>query len=142
MKPRLSIQQENHTTPRQQHLHTKTTNPCTQRKRGVVKISVVNCKIKLYVIDRQIETKIQNKINKEKMQQGILRFLIYDLDRPGGHSFHQRLLSRKQHTVGKQITVGQLIEKQIIITISKAMIMYIGITSETSRPTPACIYYY
>src|SRR3989337_2264918 len=44
--------------------------------------------------------------------------------------------------MGRQITVGQLIEKQIIMTISKAMIMYIGITSKTSRPTPACIYYY
>ena len=48
----------------------------------------------------------------------------------------------KYFTVGKQITVGQLIEQQIIMAASKAMIMYIGITSEKSRPTPACIYYY
>ena len=36
--------------------------------------------------------------------------------------------------MGKQITVGQLIEEQIIMTISKAMITYIGITSKISRP--------
>ena len=30
----------------------KTTNPCTQRKQGVVNPSAVSCKIKLYVIDR------------------------------------------------------------------------------------------
>ena len=47
-----------------------------------------------------------------------------------------------KHMVGKQITVEQLIEKRIVMTISKAMIMYIGITSETSRNTPACVYYY
>ena len=34
----------------------------------------------------------------------------------------------------------ELIEKLIIMTISKAMIMYIGIRSKISRPTPACIY--
>ena len=45
-------------------------------------------------------------------------------------------------TVGKQITAKQLIEERIIMTISKEMIMNIGITSETSRVTPACIYYY
>jgi len=36
--------------------------------------------------------------------------------------------------VGKLITVGQLIEEKIIMMISKAMIMYIGITSKISRP--------
>ena len=40
---------------------TQTTNPCTQRKRGVVNPSAVNCKIKLYVIDRQIEKKYKIK---------------------------------------------------------------------------------
>ena len=44
--------------------------------------------------------------------------------------------------VGKQITVGQLIEEQIIMTISKEMIIYIGITSMISRPKRFCIYYY
>ena len=44
--------------------------------------------------------------------------------------------------VGKQITVEQLIKKRIVVKISKAMIMYIGITSKISRPTLACIYYY
>ena len=42
----------------------------------------------------------------------------------------------KYSLVGEQITVEQLTELSIV------MRMYIGITSETSRPTPACIYYY
>ena len=46
----------------------------------------------------------------------------------------------KYSTVGEQITVEQLTELSIVMRIG--MIMYIGITSETSRPTPACIYYY
>ena len=63
-------------------------------------------------------------------------------NRPRGGRFHQWLLSRKQHTVCKQITVGQFIGDQIIVMISKAMIVYIGITSKISRPTPTYIYYY
>ena len=47
----------------------------------------------------------------------------------------------KYSTVGEQITVEQLTELSIVMRIS-SMIMYIGIMSETSRPTPACIYYY
>ena len=50
-------------------------------------------------------------------------------DRPGGRRFHKWLLSRKQHTVGKQITIGKLIEDRIIMTISKAMI-----NIQASRP--------
>ena len=37
-------------------------------------------------------------------------------------------------TVGEQITAEQLIEKRIVMKISKAMIMNIGITSVSSRP--------
>ncbi|KAI4980380.1 hypothetical protein ZWY2020_020865 [Hordeum vulgare] len=37
-------------------------------------------------------------------------------------------------TVGERITVEQLIESRKVMTISKAMIIHIGITSETSRP--------
>ena len=48
----------------------------------------------------------------------------------------------RKHTVGKQITIEQLVENHKVMTISKAMIMNIGITSVSSRPTPACIYYY
>ena len=48
----------------------------------------------------------------------------------------------KYFTVGEQITAEQMIEKRIIMMTSKAMIMNIGITSVSSRPTPACIYYY
>ena len=44
--------------------------------------------------------------------------------------------------MGKQITVEQLIEERIVMMVSKAMIMNIGITSVSSRLTPACIYYY
>ena len=36
-------------------------------------------------------------------------------------------------TVGEQITAEQLIEKRKVITISKAVIMNIGITSMSSR---------
>ena len=45
-------------------------------------------------------------------------------------------------TVGEQITVEQLIELSIVMTISKAMIMNIGITSISSRLKRFCIYYY
>ena len=37
-------------------------------------------------------------------------------------------------TVGEQITVEQLIEKHIVMMISKVMIMNIGITFVTSIP--------
>ena len=37
-------------------------------------------------------------------------------------------------TVGEQITAKQLIEERIIMTISKAMIMNIGIMFVSSRP--------
>ena len=47
----------------------------------------------------------------------------------------------KYFTVGEQITVEQLTELSIVMRISRHD-HYIGITSETSRPTPACIYYY
>ena len=45
-------------------------------------------------------------------------------------------------TVGEQITAEQLIEKCIVMKISKAMIMNIGITSVSSRPKQFCLYYY
>ena len=61
---------------------------------------------------------------------------------PGAIVFTRGFSLERTHTVGKQITVEQLIEKCKVMTISKAMIMNIGITSVTSRPTPACIYYY
>ena len=48
----------------------------------------------------------------------------------------------KYSTVGEQITAEQLIEEHIVMKLSKAMIMNIGITSVSSRPTPAYIYYY
>ena len=38
------------------------------------------------------------------------------------------------NTVGEQIIVEQLIEKRKVMTISKAMIMNIGIMSVSSRP--------
>ena len=61
---------------------------------------------------------------------------------PGAIGFTSGFSREKLHSVGEQITVGQLIEKQIIMKISKAMIMYIGITSKIRTPTLACIYYY
>ena len=64
-----------------------------------------------------------------KIDSGIIIFTI-------GFSLEQKADG------GYQITVGQLIEKHIVMTISKVMIMYIGIMSDTSRLTPASIYYY
>ena len=61
---------------------------------------------------------------------------------PGALVFTRGFSLERKHTVGKQITVEQLIETCKVMKISKAMIMNIGITSVTSRPTPACIYYY
>ena len=63
-------------------------------------------------------------------------------NRPRGHRFLEASLKREIITVGEQITVEQLIEKRKAITISKAMIMNIGITSVSSRPKRFCIYYY
>ena len=48
----------------------------------------------------------------------------------------------KYSMVGEKITVEQLTEKHKVMTISKAMIMNIGITSMSSRPKRFCIYYY
>ena len=45
-------------------------------------------------------------------------------------------------TVGEQITAEQLIEKRKVMTISKAMIMNIGIMSVSSSPKRFYIYYY
>ena len=44
-------------------------------------------------------------------------------------------------TVGEQITVEQLIEKRIIMRLSRHDHVYRHHVV-TSRPTPACIYYY
>ena len=43
-------------------------------------------------------------------------------------------------TVGEQIIVEQLIEKYIVMRISRHDHVY-RLTSKISRPTPACIYY-
>ena len=49
---------------------------------------------------------------------------IYDekID-PGAIGFTRGFTLGRKHTVGEQITVEQLIEKRIVMTISKAMIM-------------------
>ena len=61
---------------------------------------------------------------------------------PGAIVFTRGFSRERKHTVGKQITVEQLIEKRIVMTISKEIIMNICIASMTSRPTPTYIYYY
>ena len=61
---------------------------------------------------------------------------------PGAIVFTRGFFLERKHTVGKNFTVEQLVGKHIVMKITKAMIMYIGIMSETSRSTPACIYYY
>ena len=53
---------------------------------------------------------------------------------PGAIVFTRGFSLERKHTVGKQITVEQLIEKRKVMKISKAMIMNIGIMSVTSRP--------
>ena len=63
-------------------------------------------------------------------------------NRPGAILFTRSFSLERKHTVGKQITVEELIEKHIVIMIFKAMIMNIGIMPVTSKPTPTCIYYY
>ena len=61
---------------------------------------------------------------------------------PGAIVFTRGFSLEKMHTVGKQITVEQLIGKRTVMMISKAMIMNICITSLTSRATLVAIYYY
>ena len=63
-------------------------------------------------------------------------------NRPGGIGSLGASLKIEIITVSEQITAEQLIEKRKVMMISKAMIMNIGITSVSSRPTPTCIYYY
>ena len=63
-------------------------------------------------------------------------------NRFGAIGFTRGFFLKENNTVGEQITVEQLIEERIVMTISKAMIMNIGITSVSSRWTHACIYYY
>ena len=53
---------------------------------------------------------------------------------PGAIGYTRASLKIANITVGEQITVEQLIEPRKVMTISKAMIIHIGITSETSRP--------
>ena len=61
-------------------------------------------------------------------------------NKPGGPSgFSQDSISI---TVGKQITIEQMIEKCIIMRISRYDHVYRHHVPGTSRPTPACIYYY
>ena len=56
-------------------------------------------------------------------------------DRPGAIGFTSGFSQDSiSITVGEQITAEQLIEKRKVMTISKAMIMNIGITDVSSRP--------
>ena len=61
---------------------------------------------------------------------------------PGAIGFTRGFSQDRKYYGGEQITAEQLIEEHKVMMISKAMIMNIGITSVSSRPTPACIYYY
>ena len=56
------------------------------------------------------------------------------VNRPGGIGFTIGFSLEGKRTMGVQITVEQLIEKRKVMTISKAMIMNIGITSMSTRP--------
>ena len=74
-------------------------------------------------------------------------FLVYRSENirwkidPGPQVSLEASLLKENNTVGEQITVEQLIEKRKVMTISKEMIMHIGITSVSSRPKQFCIYY-
>ena len=57
------------------------------------------------------------------MQRKIDRKGKYDEKRPEGLRFHWWHLSRKITNGGKTITIGQLIELEIIMTIFQAMII-------------------
>ena len=52
----------------------------------------------------------------------------------GAIVFIEASLKIANNTVGEQITVEQLTEPRKVMTISKAMIIHIGITSGTIRP--------
>ena len=52
---------------------------------------------------------------------------------PGAIVFTRGFSLERTHTVGQHITIEQLIEKRKVMTISKAIIMNIGITIVTSR---------
>ena len=76
------------------------------------------------------------------MQQGNLGFSnIIKVD-PGGTVFTRGFSLETKHTVGRKNTVGQLIEKHVVMMLFMAMIMYIGIMYVTSRPKQFCTYYY
>ena len=61
---------------------------------------------------------------------------------PGAIGFTRGFSLERTHTVGEQITFEQMIEERKVITVSKAMIMNIGITSLSSKPKRFCLYYY
>ena len=83
----------------------------------------------------RIKSCIGRQINCEKKikncSKDILGCYIYDKSRPVFSL--EASLSNTQHAMGEQITVRQLIENHIVMTIFKAMLMYIGITSKTGR---------
>ena len=53
---------------------------------------------------------------------------------PGAIGLIRGFSLERKHTVGELMTVEQLIEKRKVMTIFKAMIMNIGITSVSSTP--------
>ena len=66
---------------------------------------------------------MQNKVKVNKLQQGIFGFCrsennMIRID-PGAIIFSRGFSLERKHTVGKQITVEQLIELSIVIRISR-----------------------
>ena len=92
--------------------------------------------------------KTQNEVKVNKLQKIIFCFWFYTSENnmiridPRAIVFTRGFSLERIDMVGKQITVQHLIEKRKVMTISKAMIMNIGITSMTTRPTPSYTYYY
>ena len=88
--------------------------------------------------------KMQSKIKAKEKAKEITNYWKINMMKidPGAIGFTSGFSQEhKYFTVGEQITVEQMTELSIVMRISRYD-QYIGITSVTSRPTPACIYYY
>ena len=91
--------------------------------------------INIFLVFYNIDAKSKDA-NKSRLKAYMIK------DRPGAIGFTSGFSQDSiSITVGEQITAEQLIEKRIVMIISKAMIMSIGITFVSTRPTPASIYY-
>ena len=124
----------------------KQTTTCTQCDKGLLIPSRFTCKSEIW--QRQINDKVNifailvYRSESKRLQEQKIGNLYDGKQTRGPQDSLVASIKIANSTVGEQITVEQLIEERIIMTISKAMIMNIGITSVSSRPKRFCIYYY